>query len=190
MADDTRVTHSRLGLACAVVLLCALGWVLPAVSQASDIIVSRESGLSASERADVRVQAGGRHERNLPVADAEVVSVPAAHAGEALAALSADPHVRSAVPDIAVHATGTAPQGDTMSYALTAVDALGAWETSFQGQTVTVGVADMQVDADHPDLKHNVEAGPDFVPPKDACKTPAPPRGRGDYRPHVPRPIP
>src|SRR5262245_61610408 len=130
MADDTRVTHSRMGLACAVVLLCALGWVAPASSRASDIIVGRDAGLSGSERAAVRADAGVRHERELPVADTEVVSAPAGHAQQALAALAADPDVRYAVPDVAVHAA----VGQTTPYELNVVGAHDAWETSYQGQ--------------------------------------------------------
>jgi subtilisin family serine protease len=37
MADDTRVTHSRSGLACAIALLCAIGCALPTLAHATDV---------------------------------------------------------------------------------------------------------------------------------------------------------
>ena len=37
MADDTRVTHSRSGLVCAIALLCAIGCALPALAHATDV---------------------------------------------------------------------------------------------------------------------------------------------------------
>ena len=79
MADDTRVTHSRPGYACALALLCAC-WAccLPAAALASDIIVRRDPGLSAAERADVRADAGVALARMLPLPDTELVTVPAA----------------------------------------------------------------------------------------------------------------
>ena len=36
MADDTRVTHPRLGLACVFALVCAIGFALPAVAGAGE----------------------------------------------------------------------------------------------------------------------------------------------------------
>ena len=69
MADDTRVTHSRPGYACALALLCVLGLSLPAEALASDIVVRRDPGLTAAERADVRADAGVKLERMLPLAE-------------------------------------------------------------------------------------------------------------------------
>src|SRR5262249_6284791 len=108
MADDTRVTRSRPGLACAVALLWAAGCALPAVAGASGLLVGREAGLNAAERAAVRADAGAQLKRTLTVKDTEVVSVPAGHQQAALAILNADPDVRYAVPDVAVHAAAPA----------------------------------------------------------------------------------
>ena len=98
MADDTRVTHPRLGFACVLALVCALGCALPAAAQAADIFVKRDPGLTAAERADLRADAGVRHRRMARLADSELVSVPAGDEQAALAALNADPDVRYAEP--------------------------------------------------------------------------------------------
>src|SRR4051794_28111785 len=93
MADDTRVTRARRGLACAFALFWVLGCLLPVGAQAASIILRRDPGLSAGQRAALRAHAGVRHERTLALPDAELVSVPAAAQERALAALNADPHV-------------------------------------------------------------------------------------------------
>jgi subtilisin family serine protease len=159
MADDTRVTHSRPVFACALALLVVLGSVLPAWARASDIIVARDPGLSAAERAQVRAGAGARLERTLPVPNTEVVSVPDGQEQAALAALDADPGVRYAVPDVAVHtAAGDAMWWELNNFNDADVDAPEAWESSYEGQGVTVGVVDMGIDAGHPELLGNVES--------------------------------
>jgi len=76
MADDTRVTKSRCALACAVVLFWALGCALPAVSNAAELLVQRDAGLSAHERADLRADAGVTFERTSALPRTELVSVP------------------------------------------------------------------------------------------------------------------
>src|ERR1700754_5203760 len=190
MADDTRVTPSRPGFACALALLCVLGSLLPAVASASDIIVARDPGLSASERAEVRAGAGARLERTLPLADAEVVSVPDGQEQAALAALSADPGVRYAVPDVEVRAAAAPATSDAMWWELNNpndadVDAPEAWASAYEGQLVTIGVVDMRIDADHPDLAVNVESAEDFVDPAKACQTTTLPTGGADHGTHV-----
>jgi thermitase len=197
MADDTRVTHSRSGIACTLALLCVLGCALPVQSLAADIIVRRQAGLSASERADVRADAGVKLERMLRLRDAEVVTVPADRSEQALAALKADPAVRLAVPDVAVHAAAT-PAPDQYfgaQWALDSgagpdIDAPLAWENSSEGLGVTVGVADTLVNVDHPDLAGNIDprvrqdpARYKFTLPS-ACAAPAP-TGRDDHGTHV-----
>ncbi len=53
-----------------------LGCALPARADAADIIVRHDPGLKASERADIRSDAGVKLDRMLPLADTEVVSAP------------------------------------------------------------------------------------------------------------------
>src|SRR4051794_31843978 len=107
MADDTRVTHSRSGIACTLVLLWVLGCTLPAQALAGDIVVRRDAGLSAAERTAVRADAGVKLERILTVDNTEVVTVPDGGEKRALAALDANPDVRYAVPDVRLHAADT-----------------------------------------------------------------------------------
>ncbi len=180
MADDTTVTHSRPGYACALALLCVLGLSLPAEALASDIIVRRDAGLTAAERADVRADAGVRLERMLPLPNSELVSVPASRKDRALAVLNADPDVRFAAPDVAVHAAAEVqPPLDSANDA--DVDGPEAWDYT-EGLGVTVGVADMSI-GDHADLGTNVEATEDFVG-SDGCLTAAP-TGAADHGTHV-----
>ena len=157
MADDTRVTHSRPGYACALALLCVLGLSLPAEALASDIVVRRDPGLTAAERADVRADAGVVLERMLPLANTELVSVPAAREDRALAILNADPDVRFAAPDVAVHAAADFVEQSLANANDGDVDGPEAWEYA-EGLGVTVGVADMSIGDQHPDLLGNVEA--------------------------------
>ena len=94
MADDTRVTHSRSGFACALALLCALGCVLPAAARPPDIIVRRDPGLSA-DRARRRARRRGR----AGSSGCSRCRTPSSSASRtrdedaALAALNADPDV-------------------------------------------------------------------------------------------------
>jgi hypothetical protein len=182
MADDTRVTHSRPGYACALALLCVLGLSLPAEALASDIVVRRDPGLTAAERADVRADAGVVLERMLPLANTELVSVPAAREDRALAILNADPDVRFAAPDVAVQAAADFVEQSLANGADADVDGPEAWEYA-EGLGVTVGVADMSIGDQHPDLLGNVEATQDFV--ADGCQTTAPPSGLADHGTHV-----
>ena len=195
MADDTRVTHSRSGIACTLALLWVLGCALPASAFAGDIIVARDAGLDASERADVRADAGVTLERMLSVEDAEVVTVADGREASALAALNADPDVRYAVPDVAVHATDAVATAPNDQYYLSQwaleqsneadIDVLKAWDfTTPLGSGVTVGVVDQRIDVSHLDLKGNIEpGGQDFTKPDD-CTAPTP-TGLADHGTHV-----
>ena len=145
MADDTRVTHSRPGYACALALLCVLGLSVPAEALASDIVVRRDPGLTAAERADVRADAGVVLERMLPLANTELVSVPTAREERALAILNADPDVRFAAPDVAVHAAADFVEQSLANANDGDVDGPEAWEYA-EGLGVTVGVADMSIE--------------------------------------------
>jgi len=85
----------RLLTLCAAVLAATA--VLPPAAQADvgdEIVVMRDGGLTRGER----VHAGVSAERDLPVADAEVVSTGGDRAA-AIAALRADPDVEWAEPN-------------------------------------------------------------------------------------------
>lgn len=185
MADDTRVTHSRTGLACAVVLLCALGCVLPPIAAAADIVVQRSPGLSAAERAELRAEAGVQHERTLAVPDTEVVRVPDEREAAALAQLNADPHVRSAAVNVPLHVADVPTPPNDPFFPLQRglentddadLDISEAWTLSM-GTGVKVAVVDQQVDVTHPDLAPAIQAdlAKDFIADK-GCGAPAPTR--------------
>jgi hypothetical protein len=173
-------------LACAVALLCAIGCSVPATASAAEVIVRRDPGLSAGERAEIRADAGVRHARTLGLADTEVVTVAAGDQAQALAVLNADPDVRYAVPNVQLQLASSAdkPLADdkqpmqwwldndpeTLAKSVldlgpiedSDIDAVEAWDV-MEGQGVTVGVADQSIYAAHPDLAGNVEPGEDFV---------------------------
>ena len=104
MADDTRVTHSRAGLACAFALLCVIGCALPAAASADGHHRPPRPG---PERR--RARRCARRRRREARADARRSPTPSwspsprAGPSQALAALNADPDVRFAVPNVRVH---------------------------------------------------------------------------------------
>jgi hypothetical protein len=209
MADDTKVPHSRSGYACALALLCVLGLSLPAQALGSDIIVRRDPGLTAAERADVRADAGVRLDRMLKLPNTELVTVPAAHEDRALAVLNADPDVRLATLDVPVRVAAEPDlrypaqwalnnigpwSADPTAIKYSDIDADEAWDVS-TGEGVVVGVVDMSVYADHPDFREeilaeeepptiesHVEEGADFVATPGGCATP---EGAADHGTHV-----
>src|SRR4051812_47039972 len=152
-------------------LAVLLALALPASASADDsvdLILRRDPGLTAAERAGVRAGAGVELERRLRLSDTEVVSVRASEAADALRALRADPDVRWAQRDGEASAQastfadpywsnlwGLENTGQTVNgVAGTAdadVDAASAW-TLDTGAHVTVAVVDTGVDADHEDL--------------------------------------
>lgn len=167
-------------------LFCALGCLLPSLAAAGDIIVRRDAGLSAAERADVRADAGVQLERTLTVPNLEVVSAPAGQEREALARLDADPNVRFAAPDVPVHTAAVPGVAWPLDYTNDAdVDGPEAWDLGYEGQHVVVGVVDQGIDASHPKLEGRVEplaADHDFV--VGGCTTGPPVLGR-DHGTHV-----
>jgi subtilisin family serine protease len=167
-------------LATLVLVACL---AVPAAAQAADtvdLIVRRDSGLSAAERADVRADAGVTHDHNLRLADTEVVSVPADRAADALRELRADPDVRWAQRDAGVSAQadagadpywgelwGLQNTGQTilgqLGLADADVDGPEAWQLS-TGAGVEVAVVDTGVDATHPDLAFQLATNPGETP--------------------------
>ena len=192
MADDTRVTHSRSAIG--VRDGAPLGAGLPAAAggPAADIIVRRDQGLTAIERAAVRADAGVRHERMLSLPNTEVVSVPEAERQRALAALERRPGRRGRRAERArarrPHAVCGDLDGGTSRVGLdnndADVDASEAWEEAdAEGSDVTVAVIDQPVDATHPDLGARSPATGETSSVADGCTTR--PSRAADHGTHV-----
>jgi thermitase len=161
----------RLPIVCAFALLASL----PTASFAQSperIIVKRDPGLSAAERADLRADVGARLVEVLRLPQTEVVTVPADSADDVLAHLNADPDVVYAEPDQLRSAlappndqlwpfmwglanTGQAPFSGTPGDDIHVLD---AWSFS-QGAGQTVGVVDSGVDLGHDDLAGQIAGG-------------------------------
>ena len=129
---------------------------------ADEIIVERAPGLTASERADLRADAGVRLERTIGLPRVEVLAARSGDRAEALAELRADPDVVWAEPNL----PRTAATTDALFSSLWGLDNTGqfiggvadadidapeAWATT-KGAGVTVGVVDSGVLLTHPDL--------------------------------------
>jgi subtilisin family serine protease len=148
-----------------------------AAEPATRIIVKREPGLTAAERADVRADAGVRLVETLSLPRTEVVSAPSEQARKALRELNADPDVAYAELDRPIRAFSDDPDfgylwglenlGDFSINSFHAVqdadlDVPEAWSLS-TGLDQTVAVVDSGVDGTHPDLVDRVVPGWDFV---------------------------
>lgn len=144
---------------------------------ATEIVVRREPGLSAAERADVRADADVDFERRSPITDTELVSAEPGDLAEAVAALNRDPDVVYAEP-VTVMTAQTAdtyygslwglentgqrmyvPNGGGAYYPSGTLDAdmdvPEAW-ASATGTGVTVGIVDTGVLTTNPDLANQL----------------------------------
>jgi thermitase len=172
MTDLHRV---RIALALILGLLA-----FPATAAAGDetrIIVARDAGLNASERADIRADAGVTLAERLPLANTEVVTTDADRARVALRRLNADPDVRYAELDRTVRAFAPGPDpriGDLWALDQPSdadMDVLNpdppatqdAWTLGSRGAGHTVAVVDTGVYAQHADLTGRIASGLDFV---------------------------
>ncbi len=176
----------QVGLRLPVLVVLVLLALAPSAQAADEtrLIVKRDPGMSAAERADVRADAGVRLAEMLPLPDAEVVTAPAADADAALRDLNADPDVRYAERDTVMRAFAPpAPRTDTLMRYLWAfdngtstldsrslllggatdadIDAPAAWARSAtDGAGVTVAVVDTGVKQDHADLASGMAVNP------------------------------
>src|SRR3954447_18634893 len=134
----------------------------------TELIVKRDAGLSASERAEVRADAGARLVGAMRLSNTEVVRVPQGKLVEAMDELNADPRVRYAEPNAPVKGfsldTLFGAQWSLLApvFGTGGVDAVDAWAQS-TGAGQTVGIADTGVDDTVPDLTGQVLGGYDFV---------------------------
>ncbi|HEX2409608.1 MAG TPA: S8 family serine peptidase [Solirubrobacteraceae bacterium] len=146
------------------------------------IIVQRDSGLSASERAGIRADVGGELVDILSVPRTEVIEVPRARLASALRELRNNSDVALAQRDRPVRAASNDPEfgklwglhntgqpaynfNGTSTYTGTGdadIDLPEAWTMS-SGTGITVAVVDSGVKANHPDLSGRLLSGRDWV---------------------------
>jgi subtilisin family serine protease len=164
-------------------LLIALVFALavPAAASAdssTQIIVKRDAGLTAAERADVRADAQVRFVESLPLPRTEVVAAEPGDVADAIRDLNADPDVVYAERDHVVRALsdddfffyqwGLENLGDFTLDDEPAVhdadmDVPDAWDLGATGEGRVVAVVDTGVDASHDDFGGRVLPGWDFV---------------------------
>ena len=171
MAEKTTVLIRTLPLA--LILLVLLPQAA-AADTSTRIIVQREPGLSAAERADIRADADVRLVRSLSLPRTEVVAAGTGKATQALRELRADEDVVYAEPDHRRYAfaedeymhwlwafDNTGQLGGTAGVDS---DVLQAWNLlTNPGSGQTVAVVDSGVDAEHEDLAGRIGAELNFV---------------------------
>ena len=143
-----------------------------------EIVVERQTGVSAADQAKLRARAGVSYVGPGPLPNTEVDRAAAGRLATAVAALARDPEVEYAEPNGEVRAAST-PNDPffTQQWALsntgqsvsgtsgTAGDDIGAtyaWPHS-TGSGVTVAVVDTGVDSGAVDLQGHLVAGYDFI---------------------------
>jgi thermitase len=189
-AGGARADATGVRLALSLVLSALVVLILPvsALAAGTRIIVKRDPGLSAGERADLRADAEVRFAETLPLANTEIVVAKAGDASGALRELNADPDVQYAELDRTVRAFSNDTYfGDQWALQNLGEDIFGtdgfwysstadadmdvvdpdlsgadAWSLSL-GAGHTVAVVDSGVDATHEDLAGNVASGLDWV---------------------------
>jgi subtilisin family serine protease len=185
VAEKTSVLIRTLPLA--LILLVLLPQAA-AADTSTRIIVQREPGLSAAERADIRKDADVRFTSALPVADTEVVTAARRDLAGALRDLNRDPDVRWAMIEPTLRAFDVDPgfgdqwalnnTGQTGGTPDADLDGLQAWALG-TGAGQTVAVIDSGADLDHPDLDANLQPGVDYVEPS------TPPEDTSGHGTHV-----
>ncbi|HNW77978.1 MAG TPA: S8 family serine peptidase, partial [Candidatus Competibacteraceae bacterium] len=123
------------------------------------ILVGTQAGLSDNELDKILKPHGGKAIGHIRQINLHVVQVPP-QAEEAVArALTKNPHVKFAEPDMLVEAEQIPDDPNYASaWHLPKIQAPTAWDNS-QGSGVIIAILDTGVDASHPDLAGNLVAG-------------------------------
>jgi thermitase len=158
-----------------IAILVAAFAVAPAADASDRIVLQRQAGLSAAERADVRADADVTLERTLGIAGVEVVVADDGDRARAVSELRADPDVVWAEADR--RRTAAADPLAALEWALdntgqsiwgrrgtldADIDAPEAWAIT-RGAGATVAVVDSGVDLAHPDLAPGLLPGYDWI---------------------------
>jgi thermitase len=191
VVDQISVPFRTLPLALALLFLLFPQGAMAATD--TQIIVKRDAGLSAAERADIRADADVRFVESLPLPQTELVTAAPGDVRDALRDLNQDPDVVYAELDRPIQTLasndpnfaslwGLENRGDFSFGSTPAVldadmDGVEAWGISV-GSGTTVAVMDTGVDASHPDLAANMAPGWDFV---DEDSTPTDGDGHGTH---------
>jgi Subtilase family/Thrombospondin type 3 repeat len=153
--------QSMVGIRPLFVAILMLALVPASASAHADtqIIVKRDAGLTAAERADIRADAQVSFVEPLPLPRTEVVSAKPGDVADAIRDLNADPDVVYAELDRPVSAADA--EVDEL-WGLNMIRAPQFWDYGL-GAHRTVAVIDSGVDTTHPDLEGQVLQGWDWV---------------------------
>jgi thermitase len=144
-------------------LLFALLPASAAANSTTRIIVKRDAGLSAAERADIRADAGVRLVEALSIPRTEVVAASAGEAAKALRELNADRDVVYAERDRR-RAVAAADSHWGFLWGVQKIAADDAWQVeNVTGDAQVVAVVDSGVDPTHPDLLTQIHSAKNFV---------------------------
>jgi len=144
----------------ATTLVTASAMAQPSGWAEGRILVQPAAGLSDDGLADLLAQHGARSVSHNQRIDLHIVVVPP-QAERALAqALSKNPLIAFAEPDMLVEPSELIPDDPEFpnEWHLAAIQAATAWETS-TGSGITVAILDTGVDPDHPDLVNRLVPG-------------------------------
>ena len=159
-----------------VLIALLLALAVPGVASANSatrIIVKRDAGLSASERADIRADADVRLVETLSFPRTELVAARPGDVQDALRDLNADPDVAYAERDRV--RTAAVPNDDHYN-ALWSVPLIGAdaaWLLQdstpdfVTGLDQVVAVVDSGIDSTHPDLVNQIDSTRNFLDGED-----------------------
>lgn len=125
------------------------------------ILVQPRAGLDDAQFQQILSQNGrGRALRRLNKLGVHVIKVPAGTEDEAIAALSSNPHIKSAEKDMLLEPQQVIPNDPQYPAAwhLPKIQAPQAWDNT-GGAGIKVAILDTGVDSSHPDLKGQVLPG-------------------------------